>query len=85
MEFEQLVLSVRQIIETEHRVAYRALKRRFDITDEDIEDLKDELIDAKQIAVTRAGRVLECIESLEANQRPELAFAALFSDLAARG
>jgi DNA polymerase-3 subunit delta' len=35
-------------------------------------------------AVMRAQRVLECIESLEANQRPELAFAALFSDLAAR-
>lgn len=36
-------------------------------------------------AVARATRVLECIESLEANQRPELAFAALFSDLATRG
>lgn len=36
-------------------------------------------------AVQRARRVLECIESLEANQRPELAFAALFSDLATRG
>lgn len=34
-------------------------------------------------AVRRARRVLSTIESLEANQRPELAFAALFSDLAA--
>lgn len=33
-------------------------------------------------AVVRARRVMECIESLEANQRPELAFAALFADLA---
>ncbi len=33
-------------------------------------------------AVRRAQRVLTTIESLQANQRPELAFASLFSDLA---
>jgi DNA polymerase III subunit delta' len=32
-------------------------------------------------AVARAERVLDTIESLERNQRPELAFAALFADL----
>jgi DNA polymerase-3 subunit delta' len=37
------------------------------------------------IAVERASRVLATIESLEANQRPDLAFAALFSDLVATG
>jgi DNA polymerase-3 subunit delta' len=35
-----------------------------------------------QAAVTRAARVLETIDALEANQRPELALAALFADLA---
>ncbi len=34
-------------------------------------------------AVRRAGRVLATLDSLEANQRPDLAFAALFSDLVA--
>jgi DNA polymerase-3 subunit delta' len=34
-------------------------------------------------AVARASRVLQTIGSLDANQRPELALAALFSDLAA--
>lgn len=34
-------------------------------------------------AVARASRVLQTIDSLDANQRPELALAALFSDLAA--
>jgi len=33
--------------------------------------------------VSAARRVLAAIGALEANQRPELAFAALFSDLAA--
>lgn len=36
---------------------------------------------AAATAVARAKRVLETIESLDANQRPDLAFAALFSDL----
>ncbi|MDX1689568.1 MAG: AAA family ATPase [Acidimicrobiia bacterium] len=37
------------------------------------------------LAVARATRVLDTVDSLEANQRPDLAFAALFSDLAAHG
>jgi DNA polymerase-3 subunit delta' len=32
-------------------------------------------------AVAAAGRVLDAVAALEANQRPELAFAALFADL----
>ncbi len=32
-------------------------------------------------AITNAERVLETVEALQANQRPRLAFAALFSDL----
>ena len=34
-----------------------------------------------EAAVTRARRVLDTVESLQANQRPELALAALFADL----
>jgi DNA polymerase III subunit delta' len=34
-------------------------------------------------AVRNAGRVLDAIDSLQANQRPQLAFAALFADLGA--
>ena len=34
-----------------------------------------------EAAVTKARRVLDTVESLEANQRPELALAALFADL----
>lgn len=34
-------------------------------------------------AIAAAGRVLETVESLQAHQRPQLAFAALFSELGA--
>ncbi len=39
-------------------MSYRALKREFDLDDDYIEDLKDELIEAKQIARDENGRVL---------------------------
>lgn len=38
---------------------------------------------APRDAVARAGRVLDTIDALDKNQRPELAFSALFVDLAA--
>ncbi len=36
------------------------------------------------VAVAHAERVLETVEALEANQRPQLAFASLFADLGGR-
>src|SRR5262249_39286808 len=40
------------------RVSYRALRRRFNLDAEYLEDLKAELIDAKRLAVDEAGKVL---------------------------
>lgn len=40
---------------------------------------------APPIAVSNAERVLETVEVLQSNQRPQLALAALFSDLGSRG
>jgi hypothetical protein len=39
-------------------VSYRALKRRFALDDEYLEDLKAELIDAKRLAIAEDGKVL---------------------------
>src|SRR5215475_11090603 len=40
------------------RVAYRTLKRQFQLDDEAIEDLKIELIDAQHLARDEQGRIL---------------------------
>src|SRR4029450_3677200 len=40
------------------RVSYRALKRRFDLDEEYLEDLKAEIIQAKKLAVDEDGAVL---------------------------
>ena len=40
------------------RVTYRALKRQFDLNDDFLEDLKEEIIDAQRVAVEEDGRIL---------------------------
>ncbi|MBI3245202.1 MAG: AAA family ATPase [Deltaproteobacteria bacterium] len=46
------------MLEREGRVAYRILKRRFELNDDDLEDLKADLIDAKRLAADEDGKVL---------------------------
>ena len=58
MTFDELLAQVLDLLRYEKRVSYRALKRRFDLTDEDIEDLKVEIVEAKQLALDESGRIL---------------------------
>ncbi len=58
MTFEEILEQVREQLQREGRVAYRILKRRFDLSDDDLEDLKADLIDAKRLAVDEDGKVL---------------------------
>src|SRR5262245_20697737 len=58
MTFDEVLGQVRELLQSKGRVAHRALKRRFEIDDEYIEDLKAELIDAEQVARDANGTVL---------------------------
>jgi class 3 adenylate cyclase/tetratricopeptide (TPR) repeat protein len=58
MTFDAILAQVLDLLQREKRVSYRALKRRFDLDDNYLEDVKDELIYAKQLAVDEEGRVL---------------------------
>src|SRR5262245_17555475 len=58
MTFDDMLTQVRDLLQREGRVSYRALKRRFNLDDEYIEDLKAELIDAKHLAIDEEGKVL---------------------------
>src|SRR5712692_7202790 len=58
MTFDEILAQVRELLEREGRVAYRILKRRFALNEEDLEDLKADLIDAKRLAVDEGGKVL---------------------------
>ena len=56
--FEEILARVTEGLQHEERVSYRALKRRFNLDDEFVEDLKAELIDAKRLAIDEESKVL---------------------------
>src|SRR6266478_1204422 len=58
MTFDELLSQVQDLLRREKRVSYRGLKRRFDVDDEYLADLKEELIGAKRLAVDEDGRFL---------------------------
>ena len=58
MTFDEILEQVRELVQSKGRVAYRALKRRFALDDEYLEDLKSELIKAERVAMDEDGEVL---------------------------
>ena len=70
MTFDEVLGQVRELLQSKNRVAYRALKRRFDLDDEYLEDLKAELIDADRVAVDEDGKVLVWVGDDEPTPAP---------------
>jgi class 3 adenylate cyclase/predicted ATPase len=58
MDFYAVLEQVIALLQQEGRTSYRALKRQFGLDDDYIEDLKEELIEARRLAVDEHGRVL---------------------------
>ncbi len=58
MTFDEVLDQVRELLQQRGRVTYRALKRRFALDDEYLEDLKGELIKAEGVAAEEKGEVL---------------------------
>src|ERR671918_2245177 len=58
MTFDEVLARVLDLLQRQGRVSYRALKRRFSLDDEYLEDLKAELIKAQRLAVDEDGDVL---------------------------
>jgi hypothetical protein len=58
LKFDDLLAEVTVLLQRQGRVSYGALKRRSELTDDDIEDVKAELIDARRLATDEDGRVL---------------------------
>src|SRR5215831_1847860 len=55
MTFDEVLTQVLELLQRQGRVSYRALKRRFDLDDEYIEDLKEEMLFAYPV-VDEEGR-----------------------------
>ena len=58
MDYDSILAQVLTMLHQESRLAYRVLKRRLQLDDDLLEDLKDDLIYAKKLAVDEDGRVL---------------------------
>jgi hypothetical protein len=58
MDFDELLAKILHLLQQEKRLSYRALKRRFALDDEYLEDVKAEIIQAKQLARDEEGAVL---------------------------
>ena len=58
MDYDDVRAQVLELLQREQRVAYRVRKRRLQLDDDLLEDLKDDLIYAKKLAVDEDGRVL---------------------------
>src|SRR2546426_6391316 len=58
MTFKEVLAQAIDWLQQDKRITYRALKRQFDLDDEYLEDLKAELIQAKQLAADEDGAVL---------------------------
>ncbi len=58
MTFDEVLAQVLELLQHQGRVSYRSLKRRFDLDDEYIEDLKAEIIQAQRLAIDEDGSVL---------------------------
>jgi hypothetical protein len=58
MTFEEIVDHALAMLQRRGRVAYRTLKRQFNLDDDALDDLKVELIEAQQVAIDEDGNVL---------------------------
>src|SRR2546425_5717574 len=78
MDFYAVLERVLEILQQHKRVTYRALQRQFDLDEPYLEDLKAEIIEARQLAVDEGGRVLVWIgaASSMAASAPPLSQAA---------
>ena len=75
MTFDEILAQVIALLQRQGRVSYRALKIRFELTDEYLDVLKEELIDAQRVATDEDGRILvwtgEAKETTETASPPD--------------
>ena len=70
MDYDAILEQVVALLQREQRLSYRVLKRRLQLNDEMLEDLKEDLIYAKQLAVDEEGKVLVWAGDAGAGETP---------------
>src|SRR6266850_6445697 len=65
MTFDDILDQVITLLKRQGRVSYGALKRRFDLDDAYLSDIKTELIEAQRVAADEGGKVLVWVSGRE--------------------
>ena len=58
MKFSEIVKHARTLLQASQRISYRALKLEFELNEEQLAALTEELIDAQRVATDEDGKVL---------------------------
>jgi hypothetical protein len=58
MSFLEVVDKVGELLRNRGRISYRALKLEFDLTDDQLAGLKDELVEVQEVAIDKDGKML---------------------------
>ena len=58
MKFSDIIKHAITLLQDSGRVSYRAMKREFELDEEELEDLKLELIEVREIATDKDGKML---------------------------
>lgn len=58
MDFVEVIEQAKALLQNKGRVTYRVLKRQFALDDESLEDLKEQLIEAEELAIDKDGKML---------------------------
>ena len=58
MKFSEIVEQAKTLLQRKERISYRALKKEFDLDDEQLDILKEELVDIEELAIDKDGKML---------------------------
>ncbi len=58
MDILEVLEQVRELLQQKGRITYRILKMQYELDDEQLNALKDELIDAEEVAADKDGKML---------------------------
>jgi hypothetical protein len=70
VDFDAMLEQVLELLQRQGRVSYRAIKRRFHVDDEHLEDLKEEILFVYPHIVDEAGRGLTWTGEAASNLSP---------------
>jgi hypothetical protein len=73
MTFDDILAQVLELLQRQERVSYRALKRRFDIDDDYIEDLKEEILYVHPVRDDEGRGLVWAGEKASASAQPPVA------------